>query len=445
MGTTNFAKEDFERAIGRAFWRKVISWLSGRSNDLLPFDMVREQMPIKGQHDLGLLQVEIKKIIGSTGRYMDFDRAFLPIQTHTRDRWMNVDKAHYAHVQLPPVKLIKMGDIYFVRDGNHRVSVAREWGQEFIDAYVIEIEIPVPLTTDTSVDDLKNKQEQAWFLDKTGLSESHRGLLFETKVPGQYDKLMEHISFHRWALGQKRKEPVSLESAASSWCDTIYMPLIEVIQEHGILKGFPNLFETDLYLWITKYLWYFRMVYEDEGYSDLFPVKVAKEEAARHLVEEEPQPLVKRLISLLQRADWIDKMALEQEMASFYEHTQLLKSCPDAKIIMTIPGQYEKLSEHISVHRWYLGEKRHSEVSYIEAAKSWYEHVYLPLVQLIREQRILEQFPERTESDLYLWVIDEQASLRLEYGGDVSFEDAAKQLLEERSTQNLIDEDLEAG
>src|SRR4030065_1904326 len=103
MMTSQLAKGDFERAVGRAFWRKVISWLRRRSNDLLPFDLVRDHMPIKGQHYLGLKQVEIKKIVGSTGRYMDFDRAFLPVQTHTRERWVNIDKAHYDQVQLPPV------------------------------------------------------------------------------------------------------------------------------------------------------------------------------------------------------------------------------------------------------------------------------------------------------------------------------------------------------
>jgi len=435
MENRQLAKGDFERAVGRAFWRKVISWLSRRSNDLLPFDMVRDHMPIKGQHYLGLKQVEIKKIVGSTGRYMDFDRAFLPVQTHTRERWVNIDKAHYDQVELPPVELYKMGDIYFVKDGNHRVSVAREWGQEFIDAYVTEIKIPVPLTTDTRVDDVKNKQEQAWFLEKTGLSKNYPGQLFETGTPGQYDKLLEHISFHHWALGQKRKERISFEDAAVSWCNTIYLPLVEAIREQGILNDFPNLFETDLYLWITKYLWYFRLAYKDEGYFDQLPTKAAKEEAARHLAEEEHQPLVRRLILLLQRADWIDQMALEQELASFYEHTQLLNSRPEAKLTTTIPGQYEKLTEHIAVHRWYLGEQRREAISFAEAAQSWYDNVYMPLVQLIREQGALEQFPERTETDLYLWVIEEQALLRVEYGEDVSLEEATKQLKEGRSSQ----------
>jgi hypothetical protein len=433
MTTSELAKNDFDRAVSKAFWRKVITWLSGQSNDLLPFDLVREHLPIRGQHYLGLKQVEINKIIGSTGRYNDFDRAFLPVQTHTRDRWVSVDMAHYDQVHLPPVELYKMGDIYFVRDGNHRISVARGWGQEFIDAYVTEIDIPVPLTMDTKADDLKNKQEHALFLEKSGLYTTRPGVLFETSIPGQYDRLIDHISFYHWALGQKRKGTVTFEEAAASWCDTVYSPIVEAIREQDILKDFSDLTETDLYLWITKYIWYFRMAYKDEGYIELLPAKAAKKEAARQLANEEKQPPIKRLISLLQRADWIDQIALEQEQASFYEQTQLLNSRPGVKLMTTLPGQFDKLTGHISVHRWYLGEHLRREVSFSEAAQSWYDNVYMPLIKLIRDQDVLSYFPERTETDLYLWVIEEQAMLKVEYESDVSLENAAKQLTEGRS------------
>lgn len=443
MKTSKLAKDDFDRAVGRAFWRKVTSWLGRRSNDLLPFDMVREHMPIKGQHYLGLRQVEIEKIIGSTGRYMDFDRAFLPTQKHTRERWMSVDRAHYDRIYLPPVELFKMGDIYFVRDGNHRVSVAREWGQEFIDAYVTEIDIPVPLTMDIKIDELENKKEHASFLEKTGLYKTHPGVLFETRTSGQYDKLLDHIAFHHWALGQRRKAEISFEEASVSWYDTIYRPLVETINEQGILRDFPNLTETDLYLWIIKYLWYFRMMYKDEGYIESISKNTAKQEAARQLADEEPQPLVRRLISLLQHAEWIDRVVLEQEQASFYEHTQILSVRPEAHLATTVPGQFEKLSEHIAVHRWYLGEQQQREIPLIEASQSWYDNVYMPLIRLVRDQAVLDHFPERTETDLYLWVIEEQAFLKVEYGSDVSIEEAARQLTEGRLSQTQDKNDKE--
>jgi hypothetical protein len=94
---------------------------------------------------------------------------FLPIQSQTKGRWISIDKAHYEDIYLPPVDLYKIGEIYFVKDGNHRVSVARERGQEYMDAYVTEIDIPVMLTSDTTLDQLDLKQEESEFILETEL------------------------------------------------------------------------------------------------------------------------------------------------------------------------------------------------------------------------------------------------------------------------------------
>jgi hypothetical protein len=108
--------------------------LTKGENELLPYDEVRKHLPIRGQHDIGLQQVPISQIVGSLGRYRDFDRAFLPLQKRTKDRWVSIDKAQYEEVGLPPIETYKIGEVYFVKDGNHRVSVARERGQDFVDA-----------------------------------------------------------------------------------------------------------------------------------------------------------------------------------------------------------------------------------------------------------------------------------------------------------------------
>jgi hypothetical protein len=428
MVMRKLANEDFERAVAKAFRRKVISWLTRRSNELLPFDAVRDTLPIKGQHHLGLKQVEINLIVGSLGRYRDFDRAFLPTQSRTKGRWVSVDQAHYESIKLPPVELYKIGDIFFVRDGNHRVSVARERGQEFIDAYVTEIVIPVPLTANTDVDDLVVKQEYAHFLEITHLDKTRPVANLETRVGGQYQRLLEHIGFHRWLLGQRQQGEISMEEAATSWYDHVYIPLIEAIREQGLMKKFPDSSEPDLYLWLITYQWYLRMAYKDESPGDSISSQAAKQEAGKQLTGDEHQSDVRKLVQVLKKADWVDEFVLRQERATFFQETQLAQLRPEAQIEATVPGQYERLSEQIAVHRWYLGEQRHAEVPYSEAVISWYDHVYLPLVELIRGQNILEQFPGRTETDLYLWVIEEQAYLRAEYGSEVSLEEAARQL-----------------
>jgi len=135
-----FVLQDFAKAKNKAMWRDWLSKLTRKSNNLLSFQETYHKLGIKRQHYLGLQVVPITKIVGSEGRPLDFDRAFFPRQSHTKSRWLSIDRAYYEHASLPAVELIKIDDRYFVRDGNHRVSVARSRGQEFIDAIVIEIE-----------------------------------------------------------------------------------------------------------------------------------------------------------------------------------------------------------------------------------------------------------------------------------------------------------------
>lgn len=434
MSIEHMAQMDFDRARRRAFWRRVLSWITGDSNDLLPFDDIRHKLPIRGQHYLGLKQVPIDQIVGSFGRYRDFDRAFLPIQDRTRGRWLSIDQAHYQDVILPPVDLYKMGEIYFVKDGNHRVSVARQRGQEFIDALVTEIDIPIPLTPGLRLDDLALQKEQVEFIEQTNLDKLKPDHRIRITRQDQRNELLEHIAVHRWYLGEQKKQEVTLEEAVVSWYEEVYLPVIEILEEQELMGIFPNLTETDLYLWIIKYLYYLRQGYRDEtitgAISDQDRDSSARDEAVRHVLEEYPIKQLNNLASVLRDADWLDSLIINQERASFYRRTGLSDLFPDADLHTSIPGQFEILLEHIDVHRWYLGVQQSREVPYHEAVSSWYSNVYLPLVRIIREQDILADFPGRTETDLYLWIISHQWFLRESMGDDVPVERIAEQLAE---------------
>jgi uncharacterized membrane protein YfbV (UPF0208 family) len=440
MTYQQIANQDFERAVMRAFLRKILSLLTGANNELLRYDEVREQIPIRGQHYLGFMQVPIEKIVGSMGRYHDFDRAFLPTQTRTKDRWISIDKAHYTQLDLPPVELYKLGEIYFVKDGNHRISVARERGQVFVDAYVTQIEISVRLTPEMRMDDLAMKKECAIFLMHTGLDGTRPEANLETSVPGTYERLLEHIAVHRWYLGEQRHSEVSLEEAAVHWFDTVYLPLVEIIRQQDILSEFPGTSEADLYLWIMEYQGYVRQAYlEEESVED----DVAKSMAAKELVSDYQYPAVRKLVNVLKRTAWLDDILVKQEKVIFYEQTHLDQLRPLAQVETTVPGQYHVLREHIDVHRWYLGEQRQANVPYDVAVASWYDNVYQPIVKTIREQAILREFPNRTETDLYLWVIDHQRFLREAYGKDVPLEQAAEDLSQRAKQGNLPDKNDE--
>lgn len=430
------ARRDFDSAFLKAVWRRLFSKLfqplGGGRNSLLPFDEVRQRLPLQGQHSLGLQQILLSQIVGSVGRYQDFDRAFLPLHERIKDRWMRIDAAHLKQEYLPPVELIKMGEVYFVKDGNHRVSVARERGQEFIDAYVTEIEIPVPLTADTQVSDLDAQREYVDFMVKTQLSRQRPGAVLKMKTP-EYHKLLEHISFHGWILGEQQERTVPFEEAALSWYDNVYQPLAQAICQQGLLKLFGGLTETDLYLWMVKYQWYLRIAYREEGeVAGGDALQQAKEQAARQLSGEGGPPLVKRLAAVLRQAGWVDTLMLEHERREFLEHTCLFDVRPDAQILATTPGQYEKLLDHIAAHRWYMGEQSQTEIPYDEAVASWFDNAYLPLVETIRQSKILEGFPGRTETDLYLWIVEYRDDLQALYGGEVPLEQAAEQFARQK-------------
>jgi hypothetical protein len=419
MDSRQLAQDDFERAYRKGFWRKLSSWFTGERNELLPFDAVRERIPIHGQHYLGLRQVPVEQIVGSLGRYRDFDRAFLPRQARTRSRWVSIDSAHYDDTILPPVDLFKIGEIYFVRDGNHRVSVARERGQEFVDAFVVEIDVPVPLTADLELDDLELKAEYANFLERTHLDDLRPKAEIELTLPGEYERLLEHISVHRWYLGEGKGSEVPYEEAVASWYDTVYLPMVSLINEHNLLEDFPNRSEADLYLWIIEYEWFLR-----EAYRKDYSFQVVSSQFKERFSDSPSR----RLVNILKNSGWVDNLIMRQERGEFQTRSGLEKSRPEVKIEVTVPGQYSKLLEHIEVHRWYLGEQQDQEITFEDAAVSWYDNVYSPLVEFIRNQDILVDFPGRTEADLYLWILGMQASIRDVYGMDVSLDEALEYL-----------------
>ena len=135
------ASQEFEKASGNAFWRGVRARLTGRRRHMLSFDDVLDDaVQITNERHLGLRVVSIREIIGSVGRPGDFDRDFLPLRRELKPRWIGIQEARFRGNPLPPVELYKLGDGYFVRDGHHRVSVARYHGQEFIEAVVTELD-----------------------------------------------------------------------------------------------------------------------------------------------------------------------------------------------------------------------------------------------------------------------------------------------------------------
>jgi nucleotide-binding universal stress UspA family protein len=245
---------DFHEARRRAALEAVTARLTGKSVDLFAYEEVRQKLKARGSSALrGLQDIPLDAIVGSVGRYNDFTRHFLPRRDSDQHRWARV-KAQVTNMGgLPPIEVYQIGEAYFVRDGNHRVSVARELGTPSIQAYVTEVRTKVPLSPDDQPDDLILKAEYADFLDNTRLDRLRPEADLSVTVPGQYQAIEEHIAVHRYFMGLEQQREISYEEAVAHWYDAVYLPVVQVIQEQGILRDFPERTDTDMYLWVSEH------------------------------------------------------------------------------------------------------------------------------------------------------------------------------------------------
>ncbi len=251
--------DNFFRAHGRAIRQDLLAKLSGKPNDLLPFQVLvdvlqaYEQMPRPKTE-----MIPLDRIVGSVGRYKDFTRDFLPRSPSMAERWARVEEAMESMEGVPPIEVYKLGDVYFVADGNHRVSVARASGLDAIEAHVTEIPVPpgLDLTPGDSLDQAIMKAERARFLAETQLDRHITPLDIYFTRPGGFKRLLEHVRIHQRLLSKKQADghPVTLPQAALDWYLNVYRPIIETIRQRQLLRRFPGRTAADLYVWIWGYI-----------------------------------------------------------------------------------------------------------------------------------------------------------------------------------------------
>jgi hypothetical protein len=271
------AQSDYRSARFRAFLNDILATVKRERNTLLDYDEVKEHLHIGGPIYRGVRTVRVDQIVGSLNRYQEFDRVFLPRVEQTAERWQNVSRAFYKEISLPPVVLYKVGQIYFVVDGHHRVSVARQQGQEFIDAEVRECSTRVNITPDLKPEDLKILRSKVDFLEATELDRIRPDANIKVTIPDGFARMLEHIAVHRYFMGLDQQRDISEAEAVANWYDTVYMPIVQVIRECNILEEFPRKTEGDLYLWVLDHQ---RMLSEQGG--ELQP----PEDAARDFIED---------------------------------------------------------------------------------------------------------------------------------------------------------------
>jgi nucleotide-binding universal stress UspA family protein len=245
------AIQDFQSARQRASVQEILARFTGKSTQLLSYEEVAEKLKLHARSERGVQNIPIDAIVGSVGRYTDFTRTFLPRRADDQERWTGVRAAFLEH-GLPPIEVYKVGEVYFVIDGNHRVSIARQEGMKTIEARVIEFRTDVPLTPDIQPDDLIIKAEHAEFLNATRIHEIRPNVDLSVTIPGQYEKLMEQVVERECVLEHERKKGIPFQDAVADWYDNTYIPLAETIRDRGLLRWFPNRTIADLYIWISE-------------------------------------------------------------------------------------------------------------------------------------------------------------------------------------------------
>lgn len=247
------AKEDFRRARRQAALQHVYNRMTGKSDELLSYDDVRRALKAKTQIERGLQEIPLDSIVGSVGRYTDFTRGFLPLSDNMEERWAKVYQVATDGTGWPPIQVYQIGDAFFVLDGNHRVSVARQLEMNTIQAFVTEIITKIPLSTDTKPDELICKSRYAEFLERTDLDKLRPKADLSVTAPGAYRILDEHIHVHHYYMGLNQQRDIPFKDAVTSWYDNVYMPIIQIVREKGLLHDFPNRTGTDLYIWVSQY------------------------------------------------------------------------------------------------------------------------------------------------------------------------------------------------
>jgi hypothetical protein len=154
------------------------------------------------------------------------------------------------------VRIYEVGGVYFVRDGNHRVSVARMRGQTMIDAEVTRLDTVVDLRPGMTLEDLKREvllYEKRRFYEKTNYGNITGDMGLDFTSPGRYDQILEHVLVHKYYLNQDLEKELSFSDALWSWHENVFRPVVFAIQEEGLLSRFPGRTASDMYMFLVQH------------------------------------------------------------------------------------------------------------------------------------------------------------------------------------------------
>jgi hypothetical protein len=242
------ADHDWADARRKLLYKEVVCFFRSCSVDLQSFEAVRKEQHLHQYVDRGLQTIPLDNVVGSVGRYKDFSENFLPKNSHMRERWEQVDVL-MRQGKTPPIDVYQVDDAYFVVDGNHRVSVAKQRNMETIEAYVTEFTRPVEGEEGEDLDLALIRAEKLAFVEYAGQSNSEAALAIDFTCAGCFKELAEQIGAYRQGYENSWPMSMSYEEAFTAWHKEVYAPAVAAIRENDMLVDFPNRTEADLFIW----------------------------------------------------------------------------------------------------------------------------------------------------------------------------------------------------
>jgi hypothetical protein len=241
MPDTGFPSQDAQSDFSRARRRQALSRLARRLrrepddvNVILPFDEVVEALGWRGERRLGLKVIPLDSIVGTVDRSRDFDRRFRPTSRRVRRRWERIAAAMRRGEAMPPIDVYRIGDLHFVRDGHHRVSVARALGHDTVEAYLTEVITAVPADERTRLRDLALKSHERLFFERVPLPPTARRRI-QLRDEWRFAELAESVEAWGFRAMQDRGEFMTREAVAEAWFNDEYSPVVEMLREADLI------------------------------------------------------------------------------------------------------------------------------------------------------------------------------------------------------------------
>ena len=244
------AENDFLRARRRQVLARLAAWLRRAPDDvniMLPFDEVVAALGRLGERRLGLQVITLDSIVGSVDRSREFDRRFRPTSAQVRERWQRLALAQRRGEPIPPIEVFRVGDMHFVVDGHHRVSVAHALGLKTIDAYVTEVITRLSPNGVRYRGDLLVKDYRRIFLDRVPLvGEARRSVTLTD--PWDYAELAESVEAWGFRLMQDEGLYLDRTTVSQRWYDEEFVPVVRMLRQAGMIETQT---EAEAYMWVA--------------------------------------------------------------------------------------------------------------------------------------------------------------------------------------------------